>query len=186
MSAATEILNSNGISIERFSSAVYNALKRGRGKYRNVYLFGPANFSKTFLISPLKEIFECFVNPASGSFAWLGIEDAEVVLLNDFRWKPSLITWCELLQLFVAPKNLMSKDVILDKDTPFFATSNAPLALINGATIDRVNTEMMHVRWSMFQLHWQIPRGKQKELKAYCSCFAKLMIGNATTGIAGN
>ena len=124
MSAATEILESNGISAERFSSAVYNALKRGRGKYRNVYLFGPANCGKTSLVSPLKKIFECFVNPASGTFAWLGIEDAEVVLLNDFRWKPSLIPWCELLQVlegdtvhFPAPKNPMSKDIVLDKDT---------------------------------------------------------------------
>ena len=146
MSAATQILESNDISAERFSSAVYNALKRGRGKYRNVYLFGPANCGKTFLVSPLKKIFECFVNPAS-------------------RWKPSLIPWCELLQVlegdtvhFPVPKNLMSKDIVLDKDTPFFATSDAPLALINGATIDRVNTEMMHVRWNMFQLYWQIPR----------------------------
>ena len=193
MSAATEILESNGISAERFSSAVYNALKRGRGKYRNVYLFGPANCGKTFLVSPLKKIFECFVNPASGTFAWLGIEDAEVVLLNDFRWKPSLIPWCELLQVlegdtvhFPAPKNLMSKDIVLDKDTPFFATSDAPLALINGATINRVNTEMMHVRWNMFQLYWQIPREKQKELKACCSCFAKLIIGNATDEVATN
>ena len=193
MSAATQILESNGISAERFSSAVYNALKRGRGKYRNVYLFGPANCGKTFLVSPLKKIFQCFVNPASGTFAWLGIEDAEVVLLNDFRWKPSLIPWCELLQVlegdtvhFPAPKNLMSKDIVLDKDTPFFATSDAPLALINGVTIDRVNTEMMHVRWNMFQLYWQIPREKQKELKACCSCFAKLIIGNATDEVATN
>ena len=187
MSAATQILGSNGIPTERFSSAVYNALKRGRGKYRNVYLFGPANCGKTFLVSPLKQIFECFVNPASGSFAWIGIEDAEVVLLNDFRWKPSLIPWCELLQVlegdtvhFAAPKNVMTKDIVLDKDTPFFATSDAPLALINGGRIDRVNTEMMHVRWNIFELHWQIPQEKQKELKPCSSCFAKLIISNAT------
>ena len=189
--AATEILVSNGISKERFSSAVYNALKRGRGKYRNVYIFGPANCGKTSLVLPLKEIFECFVNPASGSFAWLGIEDAEVVLLNDFRWKPSLIPWCEFLQVlegdtvhFPAPKNQISKDIVFEKDTPFFATSDAPLALINGGTIDSVNTEMMHVRWDMFQLHRQIPRENQKELKPCCSCFAKFIIGNATIEIA--
>ena len=72
------------------------------------------------------KIFECFVNLASGTFAWLGIEDAEVVLLNDFRWKPSLITWRELLQVlegdtvhFPAPKNLMSKDIVLTKTHRF-------------------------------------------------------------------
>ena len=54
---------------------------------------------KTFLVKPLKEVYECFVNPASGNFAWLGIESAEVVLLNDFQWKASLIPWCEFLQV---------------------------------------------------------------------------------------
>ena len=185
LSAAKEILVLNGIGIQDFSSALHDALKRGRGKYRNVYIYGPANCGKTFLLSPLKKIFECFMNPASGTFAWLGIENAEVVLLNDFRWKPSLIPWCELLQVlegdtvhFPAPKNVMNKDIVLDKDTPFFATSDAPLALIKGGSIDRINTEMMQVRWHTFQLHQQIPQNEQKEIKACNSCFAKLIINN--------
>ena len=142
LSAAKEILVLNGIGIQDFSSALHDALKRGRGKYRNVYIYGPANCGKTFLLSPLKKIFECFMNPASGTFAWLGIENAEVVLLNDFRWKPSLIPWCELLQVlegdtvhFPAPKNVMNNDIVLDKYTPFFATSDAPLALIKVARL---------------------------------------------------
>ena len=185
LSAAKEILVLNGIGIQDFSSALHDALKRGRGKYRNVYIYGPANCGKTFLLSPLKKIFECFMNPASGTFAWLGIENAEVVLLNDFRWKLSLIPWCELLQVlegdtvhFAAPKNVMNKDIVLDKDTPFFATSDAPLALIKGGSIDRINTEMMQVRWHTFQLHRQIPQNEQKEIKACNSCFAKLIINN--------
>ena len=44
----------------------------------------------------------------------------------------------------------MTKDIILDKDMPFFATSDAPLALIKSGTIDEINTEMMQVRWNMF------------------------------------
>ena len=187
ISAASEILLSNGIGIESFSSAIYNALKHGRGKYRNVYIYGPANCGKTFLLSPLKKIYECFKNPAAGTFAWLGIENVEVVWLNDFRWKPSLIPWCELLQVlegdtvhFPAPKNVMTKNIILDKDTPFFATSVAPLALIKGGTIDRVNTQMMDVRWRTFQLHRQIPENQQKEMNICISCFAKLVLCNAT------
>ena len=57
---------------------------------------------------------------------------------------------------FPTPKNQMSKDIVLEKDTPFFATSDAPLVLINNGSIDRVNTEMMNVRWRMFKLHKQI------------------------------
>ena len=97
--SAAEILEGNGIPVSIFAGAVYDALLRGRGKYRNIYIYGPANCGKTFLISPLKSIYECFVNPASGSFAWVGVDEAEVVLLNDLGWKPTLIPWCEFLQV---------------------------------------------------------------------------------------
>ena len=124
------------------------------------------------------------MNPASGNFAWLGIESAEVVLLNDFRWKASLIPWCEFLQVsegdtvhFPTPKNQMSKDIVLEKDTPFFATSDAPLVLINNGSIDQVNTEMMNVRWRMFKLHKQIPRDEQRDINPCGHCFAELLLG---------
>jgi hypothetical protein len=39
LSAAKEILVLNGIGIQDFSSALHDALKRGRGKYRNVYTY---------------------------------------------------------------------------------------------------------------------------------------------------
>jgi hypothetical protein len=183
---AVEILEGNGIPVLTFASAVYDALLWGRGKYQNIYIYGPANCGKTFLISPLKSIYECFVNPASGSFAWVGIDEKEVVLLNDLRWKPSLIPWCEFLQVlegdvvhFPAPKNFMKKDIVLEKDTPFFATSDAPLALVNGGSVDRVNTEMMDVRWRMFKLNRQIPKEDQKDIKPCAPCFAKLIFKNA-------
>ena len=187
LSAAQQILQSNNIGTEIFATAIYDALKNGRGKYRNVYIHGPTNCGKTFLLSPLKKIFECFLNPASGTFAWLGIENAEVVLLNDFRWKPSLTPWCELLQVlegdtvhFPAPKNVMNKDIILDKDTPFFATSDAPLVLCKGGSVDWVNTEMMQVRWRTFELHRQIPQDQQRKINPCNSCFATLILNNNT------
>ena len=158
--------------------------QKGRGKYRNVYIHGPANCGKTFLVKPLKEIYKCFVNPASGNFAWLGIQSAEVVLLNDFRWKALLISWCEFLQVlegdtvrFPTLKNQMSKDIVSENDTPFFATSDAPLVLINNGSIDRVNTEMMNVRWRMFKLHKQIPRDEQRDINPCGHCFAELLLG---------
>ena len=179
---AMEILVKNGISVSTFAGAVHDALQHGRCKYRNIFIHGPANCGKAFLISPLKCIYECFVNPASGSFAWVGVEEAEVVLLNDFRWKPSLIPWCELLQVlegdvvhFPAPKYFMRRDIVLEKDTPFFATSDAPLTLVKGGCVDRVNTEMMEVRWRMFKLNHQIPK---KRLKPCGTCFAKLILQN--------
>ncbi len=115
----------------------------------------------------------------------LAIDEKEVVLLNDLRWKPSLIPWCEFLQVlegdvvhFPAPKNFMKKDNVLEKDTPFFATSDAPLALANGGSVDRVNTEMMDVRWRMFKLNRQIPKEDQEDIKPCAPCFAKLIFKN--------
>jgi hypothetical protein len=40
----------------------------------------------------------------------------------------------------------MSKDIVLEGDTPFLATCDAPLDLINNGSIDHVNTEMMNVK----------------------------------------
>ena len=77
---------------------------------------------------------------------------------------------------FPAPKNQMSKYIVLERDTPFFATSDAPLILINNGSIDRVNTEMMNVRWRMFPLHRQIPRDEQRNIAACARCFAELIL----------
>ena len=78
---------------------------------------------------------------------------------------------------FPTPKNQMSKDIVLEKDTPFFATSDAPLVLINNGSIGRVNTEMMNVRWRMFKLHKQIPRDEQRDINPCGHCFAELLLG---------
>lgn len=83
------------------------------------------NCGKSFILSPLN----VFCNPATGSFAWIGAEDAEIIYLNDFRWHPKIIARADL-QLALegdtvhlpAPKNLSSHDVELQRDTPFFAT----------------------------------------------------------------
>ena len=87
------LLQRNEIPLSRFCNAMLKALSLGRGKYQNVYIYGPANSGKSFLVSPLKSFFKTFTNPATGTFAWMGVEDAEVVLLNDFRWHPSIIAW---------------------------------------------------------------------------------------------
>ena len=83
---ARNVLDNNFINQECFAKAIRDLLRDGRGKYRNILLTGPANCGKTFLLAPLNKIFQCFQNPAATSFAWLGAEEAEILLLNDFRW----------------------------------------------------------------------------------------------------
>ena len=96
--AAKRLLDAHGILIQAFCNAVYTALKEGRGKYRNVFIYGPANTGKTFILSPLKKIYNAFCNPATGSFAWVGAQEAEVIFLNDFRSNPAIIVWGDFLQ----------------------------------------------------------------------------------------
>ena len=125
--AADQLLQRHAIIKEDFCSAVYTALCKGRGKYRNIFIYGDTNCGKTFSLSPLKVIYKTFCNPATGSFAWLGAEDAEIIFLNDFRWHPKIIAWADFLQALEgdtvhlpAPKNLCSRDLELTKDHAIF------------------------------------------------------------------
>ena len=77
-------------------------------------------------------ISDTFSNPATGSFAWIGAEQAEIIFLNDFRWDPKIIAWADLLHALEgdtvhlpAPKNVSSRDVELTKDCLLY-TSPSP------------------------------------------------------------
>ncbi len=187
LALALELLNKNGIDVSSYCNSIYQALKLGRGKHRNVYIHGNTNCGKTFMIAPLKCIYTAFVNPASGTFAWLGAEQAEIIILNDFRWSPAIIAWSDFLQILegdtmhlAAPKNSVAKDILFDKDTPFFATADAPLVLVRGGSICTVNTDMMKSRWRCFQFSWQVPQEDQIEVKPCGRCFAELILSNKT------
>ena len=127
---ATDVLLRNDISFATFTSAVLEAIEKGRGKYRNILITGPANCGKTFILSPLTTIFDAFCNPASTSFAWVGADQAEIIFLNDFRWKKEIIPWHDMLLLLEgqlvhlpAPKSHFSHDMVLTGTTPVFCTS---------------------------------------------------------------
>ena len=146
----------------------------------------PANSGKTFILSPLKIIYHAFCNPATGTFAWLGAEEAEVIFLNDFRWSQAVIAWADLLQALEgdtvhlpAPKTFCKRDIELNKDTSFFATSDAPLLLIKGGSVYHANTEMMQVMWQFFHFWKPIPRSDQISLNPCASCFAKFVLENS-------
>ena len=140
---------------------------------------------KTFTLSPLKCIYRAFCNPATGTFAWVGAEKADIIMLNDFRWSPSIIPKSDLLQMLQgdtvhlpASKTFCSKDIEFKEDTPFFATANVPLVFVKGGSIDQANTQMMSVRWRFFQFWKQIPEKDQLALKPCPKCFAKLILDN--------
>lgn len=180
---AENILQRNGIIQASFKAAIYEALEKGRGKYRNIMITGPANCGKTFILAPLTGIFESFSNPASTSFAWVGAEKAEIIFLNDFRWSSQIIPWHDFLLLLEgqlvhlpAPKTHFSEDLVLSGTTPVFATGKHPLVYIKGGQIEDRETEMMAVRWKHFTFHSQIPESEQQEIPACGPCFAKFVL----------
>ena len=90
LECANEILNNNNVDKAKFVQVIVDLLMKGHRKHRNLMIVGPANCGKTIL-KPLTLLFKTFVNPASGTFAWVGVEDAKCIFLNDFRWSPTLI-----------------------------------------------------------------------------------------------
>ena len=181
---AQEILEENDIGVELFRTAVNELLLRGRGKNRNLLLTGPTNCGKSFLLNPLKVIYRTFCNPATGTFAWVGVENAECILLNDFRWSAQIIPWHDLLLMLEgdvvhlpAPKTHYSTDICLQKDTPIFATGKGPLIYVKNGVIDQQETDMMSSRWRILKLHRQIPREAQREIPPCQRCFCQLIVG---------
>ena len=115
----------------------------------------------------------------------MGADEAEVIYLNDFRWSRTVIAWADLLQALEgdvvhlpAPKNFCRRDLELSADTPFFATSDAPLVLIKGGNVDHTNTEMMNVRWKLFHFSRPIPQDSQIKMEPCGHCFAKFILDN--------
>ena len=157
--------------------------ERGRGKYRNVLIVGPANCGKTFMLKPIKSIFETFVNPATSTFAWVGVEKVEVIFLNDFRWSAQLIPWHDMLLILEgesvhlpAPKTHFVQDILLEKNTPIVATSSSEIQYFkNGVAVER-ETEMMRVRWKIFKFWSPLSENEQREVLPCQHCFARLIL----------
>lgn len=177
-----DTLDNNNIDRNEFSDSLFDLISLGRGKYRNLMLIGPANCGKTFLIKPLQKIYNCFQNPASSSFAWVGAESAEFIILNDFRWSSKLIPWHDFLLLLEgepvhlpAPKSHFSKDILLEKDTPIVCTSSEQIVHVKNGVVSQRETQMMSVRWKIFEFHYQIPERNQVEVPPCPACFSRLI-----------
>ena len=88
---AKEVLQQDEVNAYAFADAVRKLLVKGRRKYRNILITGPANCGKTFLLDPLNVVFDTFTNPANTSYAWIGAENAEIIFLNDFRYSNEIL-----------------------------------------------------------------------------------------------
>ena len=182
LAMAKQNLANNDIDVRKFAGALSQAIEKGRGKENNILLTGGGNCGKTFLLKPLRNIYNTFSNPATGSFAWLGIENAEIIFLNDFRWDPTIIAWKDFLLLlegdelhFPAPKTSYPQDIFFNKDTPIFATADDCFKKSRTAVRDNY---MMTLRWNRFDLTYEIPKKDIVNIEPCGRCFAELIIQN--------
>ena len=184
LECAIEVLTENKVHPIIFAGAMRELLIKGRGKFRNIMIVGPANCAKTFMFKPLELIFETFSNPANDKYAWLGAEKCQLIFLNDFRWSREMIAWKELLLLLEgqivhlpSPKNHYAMDIAISGDTPIVATGKSRTTYEGRFnTADPVENEMMASRWKVFDFFHQIPEKEQRDLPPCPKCFSTLTL----------
>ena len=73
-----------------------------------------------FLLKPLEIISQAFINPVNHKYAWVGADQAEVIVLPNLGWSSELICWKDLLLLLAgenvklpSPKNQFAWDVCI-------------------------------------------------------------------------
>ena len=144
---AKEILCNNKINAYVFAEAICTLLELGQGENRNILLVGPAQCGKAFLLNPVTEVYDTFLNPSSSKYAFVEAENKQLIFLNDLRRSQEINPWQELLNLLqgqsvrlVAPKTYYAKDILITDDGPIFSTSITPIMFAwNGVNVKREN-----------------------------------------------
>lgn len=181
---ARHVLRLNRINAFVYADAMRTSFTRGREKFTNIFLHGGTNCGKSFLLNPLEIIFKAFVNPATGRYAWVGLDNCEVAYLNDFRWSAELISWSDLLLLLEGatvhlprPKNIFATDLCIPRTNilPVFATSKAPLKKSEREK-DKDENRMMDSRWKFFHFTTPIPEDEMRPMNPCANCFSNLVM----------
>ena len=177
---AKDVLDKNDINVNSFARALRNAFTLGRQKGVNVMLVGKSDCAKSFLLKPIELIFKTFSNPATGKYAFVGLDEKEVLFLNDFRYSSEIIAWSEFLLLLEGdtvhlprPKNMYATDIEIHRTNtmPIFATGATPIT-----HRDSIEEDMMASRWTVINFHYKIPREKIVKMPSCPSCFCKLVL----------
>lgn len=185
---AIETLSNNNVKASDFAFCIREALIKGRGKMRNIMIYGESNCAKSFLLKPLKHVFKnkIFVNPGETKFSWAGVIDKEIIYLNDIRYDENkTMSWDKFLNLLEGetvhinmPKNHFSEDYAFNATSPIFATADAPIMRVHKGKVLQTDTNMMMKRWKLFHFTYAIPDDKIIEISPCGKCFAKLITEN--------
>ena len=90
-------------------------------------------------------------------------------------WQDLLLLFEEEIVNFPVPKTHFIQDIQLTKDTPIFCTTKKPRLFIKNGMVDDRESEVMAIRWKIFELRAQIPETSQLAISPCPSFFAKLV-----------
>ena len=131
------------------------------------------------------EICNAFSNQANDNYAWVGADNAEVIILQNFRWGSELICWKDLLLplegepvKLPSPKNQFATDVSIKTDMQM--TDITKIECVGKHNMgDNWEKKMIDVQWKVFEFYHRIPQHEQKNI--LCPrCFAELIfLGNS-------
>ena len=182
---ACDILKRNNINKLEFTAAIRDLLQKGRKKFTNLLIVGPSNTAKSFLLEPLTEVFEerCFTSPANTRFSWCGIENADVALLQDFRYSPELIDWATLLRLLEGttvklplPRNYFKNDLVLPSSNKISIFATSKDEILPPYLDDELELEMMRNRWKTYKLSYRFSEEESIECQPCGPCFSKFFL----------
>ena len=184
---AAAVLEQNGMR-GTFESAMYRAIVEGRKKMNNVFLLGPSNCGKSFLVKPLKELFKVYEQPDSGRYQLESLLGKEVVFLNDFEWDPSekwrrwayFKNFLEGGSLPVArPKN-RGDNATFHLDSPVVGTCATPVQLFckqgRSWVINDLETKQMQNRIRYLHFSRPIPSEETRDCASCKACAAQLYL----------
>ena len=190
---AKEVLALNDIDEANFANAIKENLVKGRGKFRNILLIGKTNRAKTFVLKPLRLIYNRFLfeNPACHKYGWGGCAGKSVFLLQDFRWNLELIKWSDFLLMLdedetvklPTPRNHEKEDIVLKDQVAIFATSVGEIkqkipTYARDEDKERIMSEnrMMKSRWKVFEFTHEFKEEEQVKCQPCPYCFARLIL----------
>ena len=166
--AARQILEANEISEQVFTKAVYDALQHGRAKGHTIALLGVAgNEGKTFLLSPMKDIYPpgtVIGSPSPSAFPLLELSKSRVAIWDDWRFDATIIPIASQLQLFEGlpmtvnrPQNQFSGHEIWRGDSPFFLTGRLDDLMMVKPGVSCTDLTMLRKRLKVFEFKRRKP-----------------------------
>jgi len=176
---AEDICTRQGIDKTTFCTAIYTSLEIGNKKGSNVFIYGPTNSGKTFLVAPLEDIYATFVRwEKKATKPFENLPCCELILLQDFRYNPDgAVGWEDLLVVFeggvvscdvkggAGVKHRVKQPVVLTSKEKMYHT-------------DEREFDQMLKRFKFFETKFTIADGDKRLVDDCAACFAGFIIAN--------